>query len=256
MNLSYNNASIFYDIQGTGPALVLLHGFLESSAMWARTIEEFKKNHTIITIDLPGHGKSGVVSKTHTMELMAAITAEILDKHNIEVASIIGHSMGGYVALAFIELFPNRVDKVVLVNSSTQKDSDDRKENRDRAIKFMKTQKHAIVSMAIGNLFTNENRLRFSSEISELKKQAMDFPTDGIIANIRGMRDRKDRSSVLKNFGGDKLIIAGKRDTIVPISVSEEISEETKTPLKIVFGGHMSWMTDEAEMLKFMHFID
>ncbi|GEQ84684.1 alpha/beta hydrolase [Patiriisocius marinistellae] len=256
MNLPYNNASIFYEIQGTGPALILLHGFLESSSIWNSTVEEFKKTHTIITVDLPGHGKSDVVAKTHEMELMAIIISEILINHNINTASFIGHSMGGYVALAFTELFPNKVRKLILLNSSTYSDSEDRKKNRDRAIKFIKKQKSAIISMAISNLFTQENRVMFASEILNLKNEALNFPSEGIIANIKGMRDRKDRTSVLKNFGGSKLIITGKMDMIVPISVSEEISEATNTPLKTINGGHMSWITNRKEMLNAMRFID
>lgn len=256
MNLSYNNATIFYRIEGTGPALILLHGFLESSTMWSSTIKKFKQTHTVITIDLPGHGKSGVLAEKHSMELMAMLVAKILAAENIMTASFIGHSMGGYVALAFAKLFPDHIEKLIVLNASTYKDNDDRKVNRNRAIKLLKTQKQPIISMAISTLFTDKERLDFASEITKLKKEAMQFPSEGIIATIKGMRDRKDSTAVLEKFAGSKLLIAGKSDTIVPIWVSEEISEKTKTPLKIINGGHMSWITNNTEMLNFMHFID
>ena len=112
----YDNTPIFYEISGNGPAVVLLHGFLESTSMWAPIIEEFKHKRTIISIDLPGHGQSGVISDTHSMEAMATVVLGILQEHDFESVAVIGHSMGGYVALAMAEKHPNLVSKLILLN--------------------------------------------------------------------------------------------------------------------------------------------
>ena len=149
----YKNIPIYYKTFGKGPVIVLLHGFLESSTMWKKLIPEFSKNNFLVTIDFPGHGKSGVISETHSMELMAEVVHELLKELNIASATFIGHSMGGYVALAYAELYEKEAEKLILLNSTPQADSEERKENRDRSIEIVGKVPEAYISMAIGNLF-------------------------------------------------------------------------------------------------------
>lgn len=256
MILQYKQTPIYYEVYGEGKPLVLLHGFLESSSMWVDFIPEWKKTHQIITIDLLGHGKSGVIAEIHTMELMAKVVAEILNELTIETASFIGHSMGGYVLLAFVELFPDRISSLLLLNSTTYKDNDNRKENRDRALKFMETQKETIISIAISNLFSDQTRNEHKNKIEQLKKEALQFPSNGITAAIKGMRDRKDRTLVLKNFKKPSHLICGDKDTIIPLSDSKSIANITKINLTILQGGHMSWIENELDLINLTHFID
>ena len=256
MILQFKNTPIYYTVTGTGKPLVLLHGLMESSTMWRDTIAHFKGAHQIITIDLPGFGQSGTISEIHSMELMASVVAEILRTENIESASFIGHSMGGYVALAFAENFPEMIDALVLLHSTTTADSIERKENRNRAAQILYRNKDAYVSMAISNLFTEKARAQFPEEIKKAKEEALSFSAAGIAAAHLGMRDRKDRALVLANFGNKKLIIAGVDDHILPLSEVQDVSETTKTPLISINSGHMSWIENKEQMLKFMHFID
>ncbi len=148
----YKNIPIYYETFGKGPAIVLLHGFLESSTMWKPLIPQLSKNNLVVTIDFPGHGKSGVISEIHSMELMAEVVDEIIQQLQISTATFIGHSMGGYVALAYTELFSEKVEKLILLNSTPVSDSEERKENRDRALKVIDKNPQAYISMAIGNL--------------------------------------------------------------------------------------------------------
>ena len=111
MTFHYKNIPIHYKTFGNGPGIVLLHGFLESATMWKSLIPQLSKNKFVITIDFPGHGKSGVISEIHTMELMAEVVNELLLHLQISSATFIGHSMGGYVSLAFTELFPEKVER-------------------------------------------------------------------------------------------------------------------------------------------------
>lgn len=250
MILDYNHTQIYYTIQGQGPALVLLHGLLESSTMWNRFIPEIAEGKTIISIDLPGHGKSGCLSDVHSMELMAEVLQSILEKHDINSISIIGHSMGGYVALAFTELYNHKVDKLVLLNSTSAGDSDERKHNRDRAIKVIAQNPDAFISMAICNLFGESAQDQYAMEIQKLKKEAATFPIEGIIATIRGMKNRKDRSFVLKDFRNEKIMICGKEDPIIPYEVSKNLALQTDSKLKTVSGGHMSLIEKLEEIVK------
>jgi pimeloyl-ACP methyl ester carboxylesterase len=252
----FHQTPIFYEITGSGSAMVLLHGFLESSTMWKDIAPELSEKKQIITIDLPGHGKSGCIDDIHTMELMGSVVSSLLKSIGCEEYDLIGHSMGGYVALAMAEADPKSIKSLTLLNSTSRRDSNDRKANRDRALRFMNEEKNTIISMAIANLFTAENRIRFASEIEQLKKEALLFPSAGITAAIKGMRDRTDRTHVLKNLTNAKLLIAGNSDPIVPVDISEEIATITNTRLTILEGGHMSWIENRAEIVKIVHFIE
>src|SRR5690554_2620694 len=106
MFIDYKGTRIHYKVSDKGPSLVLLHGFLESSTMWATVSPMLSQKNTVINIDLPGHGKSEVASKIHSMELMAEIVHHVLENTETKTATFIGHSMGGYVSLAFAELYP------------------------------------------------------------------------------------------------------------------------------------------------------
>lgn len=256
MIYNFNETPIYYTTSGSGPALVLLHGFLESSTIWEEMIPAWKEKYTIICVDLPGHGKSGTISQVHTMELMAKVLHELLEYLEVPKSKIVGHSMGGYVALAYAEHFPEKLDTLVLLNSTTVSDSPERKENRDRALRIIESEKKSFIGMAINNLFSTETRKHFPSEIETLKKEAYTFSTEGIKANIRGMRDRVDRTAILKNFPGRKWVVAGRMDPIVPFSQSEQVALDSHSPLKIVEGSHMSWLENKDEIISFMLFID
>ncbi len=224
--------------------------------MWQRLIPDLSTRHTVITLDLPGHGKSAVLSETHSMELMAEVVKALLNHLNICKAIFIGHSMGGYVVLAFAELYETVVSKLVLLNSTPAADSPERKLNRERALDLIPRNPEAFIRMAIRNLFAEKSRDNFSEEIKQLQMEALRFPVSGIMAAIRGMKSRKDRTEVLKKFKGDKYMICGKEDPIVPILESEKLGKATNTTVKIVDGGHMLLAENHVEIVKIMCFIE
>ena len=115
----HKNTKISYSDIGKGTALVLLHGFLENSTMWDFYIEAFAKKHRVITIDLLGHGQTECLGYIHTMEDMADAVHAVLHELHIKKAFFTGHSMGGYVALAFAELYADIVKGIVLLNSTS-----------------------------------------------------------------------------------------------------------------------------------------
>ena len=119
----FNQTPIHYNIIGKGPCIVLLHGFLLSSSIWDELVPKLSKKNKVIIIDLPSHGKSGCMAEIHSMELMAEVINFILEKNNIDQASFIGHSMGGYISLAFTEKYESKVNALILLNSTTEKDS-------------------------------------------------------------------------------------------------------------------------------------
>jgi pimeloyl-ACP methyl ester carboxylesterase len=224
--------------------------------MWKNIAPHFIETHTVLIIDLPGFGKSAVLGEIHTMELLAQLTAEVLMAEAIAVATIIGHSMGGYVALALAETHPQLVKTLVLLNSSPIADSADRKINRNRALAIIDKNKDAFVSMAISNLFTEKEQTLFSSEILKLKEEALLIKPEAIKAAIIGMRDRKNRTTVLKRFSGDKILICGTEDAIAPITELLKISEETNSTLHKIIGGHMIWATNTNKITQAVRFVE
>lgn len=255
MILNYKNIPIHYETLGKGPAIILLHGFLESATMWKPLLPQLTENNTVVTIDFPGHGKSGIISEIHTMELMAEVVDEIVQHLQITSATFIGHSMGGYVALAYAELFPEKVDKLILLNSSPAADSEERKKNRNRAIKVIDKNPNAYISMAIGNLFAETSREKFHSEIEALKAEAYSFPVEGIKAAIKGMRNRKDRTEILKKFAKEKQLIFSEEDPILPISEARKLAEQYGAKTAIIKGGHMSVIENKDAVANYLRSI-
>lgn len=256
MTYHFKKIPIHYETYGKGPAIVLLHGFLESSTMWKPLIPQLSESNFAITIDLPGHGKSSVISETHSMELMAEVVNEMMQKLEIASATFVGHSMGGYVALAYTEMFSDNVEKLILLNSTPTADTEERKENRDRALKVIDQNPQAYISMAIGNLFAESSREKFATEIEALKTEAYSFPREGIKAAIRGMRDRKDRTEVLTDFKKGKYTILAEEDPILPILEAKKIAEQCGCSVKIIEGGHMSLIENLDFVANYLHFID
>lgn len=250
MKITYQNKEIHFTTEGTGETLVLLHGFLESKEIWRKFIPLFSQFGQIIAIDLPGHGGSQVVDEIHTMELMAETVKAVLDYLGVEKANIIGHSMGGYVALAFLEQYPVKVGELMLLNSTPEEDSDEKKKNRERAIEVVTKNKKAYISMAISNLIPPENEMKFVKEVDLLKKNAFDFPTKGILAALRGMKIRTSKVDALTNFEGTKVIVAGEKDPLLELTSLKSIAKESNCRFYALPGGHLSYLESKDKFIK------
>lgn len=256
MMLHFRNTDIYYTAKGTGNPLVFLHGFLESSKIWKAFIPGLAKERQVICIDLPGHGKSGLINDIHSMELMAEVVKSVLDHLEIDRATIVGHSMGGYVALAFCEKYPDNTRGLVLMNSTPLGDSDEKKINRDRSIIVAERNKKSYINAAISGLVTPENNLKYQREIDDLKAVANTFPTKGITAALKGMKIRTNKKEVLKRFNNFKFIISGKNDPIMPYNEIKTIAKECKCTFISMPDGHLSYLENFSAIDNFVHFID
>lgn len=257
MILDYKGISVFYTCTGIGHPIVLLHGFLENHTMWSKLELELSKTNRVICIDLLGHGETGCLGYCHTMDMMAETVYAVLKHLKIERSIFIGHSMGGYVALAFAEKYPQHVLGMCLANSTAQADNFERKLNRDRAIKAVKQNYKLFVSMAVSNLFAKTNQDRFKSEIEKVKQEALKTPVKGIIAALEGMKIRPDRTSVMKNRSFSKLLIIGTEDPIMTRTSLIKEAHESETNFVEISGGHMSYIENEIFFLQYIvRFID
>lgn len=252
----YKNTPLFYSSKGTGNPIVLLHGFLESSSIWDSFTEKLSEKRQVITIDLPGHGKSGNISETHSMELMADAVFTILQELRVKEVTLIGHSMGGYVSLAFCKKFPIMTKGLVLLNSTPEADNEERRINRDRAIKIVRKNKDSYVSMAISNLLSVKNRKLFIEELEKFKKEASSISAEGIIAALKGMKIRTEEIATLTHYKGPKYILAGDSDPVLNFSDIEILADKTNSIFLRLSGGHLSFIENKSEIEKFMHLID
>ncbi|WP_299435757.1 alpha/beta hydrolase [uncultured Aquimarina sp.] len=253
MTLAYKGIEINYHISGKGTPLVFLHGFLENSTMWNDVVSYFSETHACITIDLLGHGKTDCLGYIHRMEDMAEAVKAVLDITITDKPILIGHSMGGYVSLAYLDLFPEMISGIVLLNSTSFPDNEERKINRSRAIDIVKKNPNAYTSMAIANLFAEENRSKFSDQIETIKNEASKTPLQGIISALEGMKIRKDHTKTLLNFKKQKIIFAGEKDPVLPYQQNLKESKHSKTDVISFKGGHMSYIENKEELLKSLH---
>lgn len=249
MIINFRGTQIHYNVEGKGDALVLLHGFLESSTMWNSLMPVLSKRFKVIAVDLPGHGKSGVFGDIHSMQLMADCILEILRIEDVKDAHFVGHSMGGYVALAYLKDNLEQVTSITLLNSTPSEDSISRKKNRERAVQLIKKYPQAFISMGVTNLFANEKASIYEETIKAMKAEANTYPIDGIIANIKGMKTREDTRELLRNYKGQKNIITGKEDPIVLFNEIKNIAKVTDSKLYSLSGGHMSHIEAKNEVL-------
>lgn len=217
--------------------------------MWKDYVDFFSDKYRIITIDLLGHGESDSLGYVHEMEDNANAVNEVLEYLKIEKATILGHSMGGYVGLAFAELYPQKIQKLILLNSTSKEDNPEKKINRTRAIKAVKQNYVAFVSLAIANLFSENNRTRLVDEIEKVKTEALKTPLQGIIASLEGMKIRKDREWLLQENRFPVLLVLGKKDPVLNYEDSLSQIEDTTVELVSFEDGHMSQI-ENKEALK------
>ncbi len=244
----YKNIRASFTDTGKGSAIVLLHGFLENSTMWHAIIPDLAKKNRVITIDLLGHGKTENLGYVHTMENQAEMVKSVLDSLRLRRYILVGHSLGGYITLAFAELFPKNIKKLCLLNSTALPDSKERKINRDRAIAMVKKNAENFVSMAIPNLFTEESRTKFSKEIQFVKEEALKTSKQGIIASLEGMKIRKDRTFVLQNRTFKKLFILGKKDPLLHRDSLLQQAKGANITIIEFSNGHMSHIENAIEL--------
>ena len=244
----YKNTKISYSDTGKGNAVVLLHGFLENQTMWQDLVPELRQKNRIITIDLLGHGETECLGYVHSMEDNAEAVQAVLTKLRIRKAVFVGHSMGGYVALAYAELYPESMRALVLLNSTSNADSEERKANRDRAIKAVKKDYTTFIRLSIANLFSPDNRERLIDEIEKVKLEALKTPLQGVVASLEGMKIRKDREVLLHLTPYPKMLILGKNDPVLIYENALEQIEETAVKLVTLPDGHMSHIENREQL--------
>lgn len=247
-DIAYKNLNLHFKDKGQGKNIVFLHGFLEDLQMWDRLCKNFSKTHRVILIDLLGHGKTGNLGYIHSMESQAEMLKFLLDHLGIEKCILVGHSMGGYVSLAFADAFPDQVLGLCLMNSTAMEDSDEKKINRDRGISAVKQNHRTFIRLAIPNLFSEKNRGLYSKQIAEITQEALKMSQQGIIAALEGMKIRSNKVHILEEADFPVLMIIGEQDPALDFNSSLQ-QASINTVEKVIFpDGHMSHFENEHEL--------
>ncbi|NJK87632.1 MAG: alpha/beta fold hydrolase [Bacteroidales bacterium] len=224
--IQFNKAVICYTDEGAGIPLVFLHGYLESLDIWEPFTDKLKNTFRIIRIDIPGHGRSGILDETHTMNKMAEAVKYVVENLSIEKFILVGHSMGGYVTLAFANLFSEMLLGFVLFHSTPLADTEEKKQNRDREIELIKSgKKELIVNTNIPKGFATDNLTKLADEVQRAKQIGNETSNEGIITLLNGMKTRADHSQNLKETTLPHLWILGIKDNyIVFDSIRQKIN--------------------------------
>jgi pimeloyl-ACP methyl ester carboxylesterase len=222
--------------------VVLLHGYLESMYVWDDFLPLITPEVRVITVDIPGHGITDSVAEVHTMEMMADILHDMLDAMGIERITMVGHSMGGYIALAFCEKYPESLDGLVLLSSTPNADTEQKVDNRRREIELVRAgKKDMLAKVAPEAGFAVQNRKRFKDYIEDLVEQVHITDDDGIVALLEGMITRKDQNEMLRESAVRQLFILGKLDNYIPVEAAEAFIE--KNPQ-----AQVAWLENSGHM--------
>jgi pimeloyl-ACP methyl ester carboxylesterase len=230
--ITYQSSTIFYRTIGKGRTVVLIHGFGEDGDIWKNQVEFLKDHFYLIIPDLPGSGKSELISDV-SIEGMAELIKEILNNElqkfsaaaEAEGVSLIGHSMGGYITLAFAEKYPQLLSSFGLVHSSAFADNEEKKATRLKSIGFIKKYgAHEFLRSSILELFTESWITANRAIIDGLVEKSKSFTDEAIIQYYQAMINRPDRTAVLKNFSKPILFIIGEHDKAVPFEQSMQQS--------------------------------
>jgi pimeloyl-ACP methyl ester carboxylesterase len=241
-------SKIFFEERGQGHPLVLIHGFCETRELWFRFAESLSGSYRILLPDLPGFGHSPLPAESFSVDDIGAIMLEWLTEIEVEKPILIGHSLGGYVAMAMVEQHPDLFRAFGLFHSTAYPDSTEKKANRNKVIEFVG--QHGALpfleTFVPGLFFQKHNP--FIPQVYDMTRQSK---AESIQAYAAAMRDRPSRKTLLQSFHKHVLILAGEQDTAVPFMDSLEQSTLLTNPL--FYGlkdvGHMGMFESEQECL-------
>ena len=253
--IHYNGGKIYYTDTGEGETVVLLHGYLETSDIWSGFAKKLSGKFRVISVDLPGHGLSKVYSENHTMDFMAGAVKVLLENLHINKVFLAGHSLGGYVALAFLELYPGMLKGYCLFHSHPFADRPEAVEKREREIKIVRAaKKYLLYPENISQMYATENLRKFKEELQRSKDIASTIRDEGIIAVLNGMMNRPSRLKVMEEGKVPCLWILGKMDNYISC---DEILSKVNLPAnaRVVVlekSGHMGFIEEENRSVQVM----
>lgn len=234
--------NVYYQDEGQGFPLVLLHGFCETHEIWTGIAGRLSDTYRILMPDLPGFGQTAPALASFSLEDIAKILQEWLVHIGIDRCIMIGHSLGGYITLAMADSYRELMAGMGLFNSSAYADSPGKKENRDKLIEFIGREGvPPFIKTFIPSLFYHEKSGQFAQVIERLKALGEKTPAEAVTGYAAAMKMRPDRSDLLARNRDNVLLIAGEHDQNVPL-------EQSKAMASMLNPRHVHILPDTAHM--------
>lgn len=265
--LTYKNITCAYQVIGKGFPVLLIHGFGEDSRVWEKQIIALKDDYQLIIPDLPGCGKSVLTAEfdsnlLSSIDFLGELMEQIIKQEKIANWVVIGHSMGGYIALAMAERHPELLKGLGLVHSTAFADSEEKKQIRTKGIAAMDTYgAEAFIKNTTPNLFTQSFKELHANMVNSFIEMGANCSVAALKCFYLAMRNRPDRTHVLQNLDKPVMLIAGTEDIAVPVNDSLKMAA---MPSKMLFTcldgiGHMG-QTETPEkvndtIIKFLQLI-
>lgn len=253
---NYNGNTVSYNDIGQGQVVVLLHGFGEDSCIWNNLVENLSKEYRVIIPDLPGSGKSGMLNSDKAeIEDYSTCMMKLLENEKIVKCILLGHSMGGYITLAFAEKYAALLCGFGLIHSTAFADNEDKKENRRKSIQFLKeNNSFAFLKTSIPNLFSEKTKKESVGIITSLIKRGESFSSESLIQYCRAMMNRPDRTNVLSTTKLPVMMIIGEEDKAVPM---EDVLKQVHLPAIVLVHiltdvGHMGMLEKPLALTEYL----
>ena len=236
---------IFFREQGQGTPIILIHGFCETHEIWNGFFEELSDFGRVIAIDLPGFGGSPLPAVPFSIDTVAEILLDWIKKNKINDPLLIGHSLGGYVALAMAASEPQYCKRLTLFHSSIYADTEEKKANRDKVIDFViRNGIEPFIETFVPSLFYNKHH----PDIERVKSICAKTPEKTLLEYTKAMRDRPSREDFFNAYSGKCLVIAGDMDEIIPLEVSKKMALTASKSifLSLPATGHMGMIESRS----------
>lgn len=227
---------LYYEEHGSGVPVILIHGFPFDHSIWADVITRLDGKARLILPDLRGFGQSPAPEGVYSMRVMAEDIAALLDRLGIKKAVLAGHSMGGYISLAFAQAYPDHISGLALVTSQAASDTPERRQARLRLADEVKRKGVKAVVAANLERYSPDPIVRERTRVVMLRSQKK-----AVISALKGMAERPDATEVLSNLKVPGVIIAGGADAIVSPDKAREMAQMLARGwvVEIPNGGHM-----------------
>jgi len=246
MKKKLNGFDMAFEVLGqTGQAIVLIHGSGLNRTIWRTVASKFPGNHQVILPDLRGHGESDAPLGDYLMSILAEDIASLLEYLGISKAMICGHSMGGYVALSFAELFPEQITGLGLITTRANADSDEKRNSRYKVVEQVKMHGSSALAKSLAPRISNQD-----DSIQAAFDMIASTAPQGIIGATIGMAKRHDYWDLLPEIKVPALVVAGEDDQIINMADAKQMAEELPNGhfLSIPGAGHMP-MVEKPDIL-------